>query len=554
MRIAFAGLAGGAVATVLGLLLAVTAQAATPVLTLQATEAEVGQSTHAIANLSEAPDASGEIFFTVFGPGDDSCAGTGTAVAPAPVSGEGEYASGEFTPTAAGTYSWSAEYSGDGVNEPADAACASFSVAKASPSLSGEATAGVPAGQTITDTATLSGGYEAAGEIVFRAFGPSDEACSEAPVYEAAVAVDGPGPYSPAGFAPAPGLYRWTATYSGDANNEGTALACGADNQASAVGIVVVKLTASATSGVVGTSVVATARLARGATPSGEITFNAYPPSDATCSGTPAASSTVEVAGNGSYSSAPLVPSQVGVYRWQIAYTGDVNHAAASVGCGVATSTVSPAAPSILGWVSKKKVLVGKPIQAVAGLNGAYLPGGTITFRIYAPGIANCAKALLATTVAVSGAGPFRSPLYAPDMPGTYNFVAHYSGDAANHAASEPCGSPLQVLTVLKRSPKVMPRAVLEADGRISIQARLAGSFSPSGRISFRLYRPGDSRCTHKPAFSGSTTVRKNGRYSLGEYLTTRRGLYRLVVGYSGDSRNRRYATACRRAQRIRVS
>ena len=64
---------------------------------------------------------------------------------------------------------------------------------------------------------------------------------------------------------------------------------------------------------------------------------------------------------------------------------------------------------------------------------------------------------------------------------------------------------------------------------------------SPSemeGAISFRLYRPGDKRCRGKPVFSGGTTVDANGSYSLGTYLATRPGIYRLSVGYSGDPRN----------------
>jgi hypothetical protein len=657
-RVVFAGLAGGAFATVSALLLAVASPAATPVLTLEAGNAVVGQPIQATATLSEAPSATGEITFEVFGPGDPTCSGPAATAAAASVSGEGQYLSGEFTPSVAGVYSWSAHYSGDAENEPANSVCSatstvekaspvltgtagsgtvgtaiddevsfsegfspsgevtfsvfapgdsgcstpleSFSaqilggvakspgfspqqtgefrwtasypgdannepaalgcnaagqtssVGKASPSLSGQATSAVLVGQAITDDVELSGGFEAGGELVFRAFGPGDSTCSGAAAYEEAVVVNGPGSYSPAGFPPAPGLYRWTVGYGGDANNEGAQLACNTANQASAVGTVTVTLRASATNGTVGQPVTATATLSEGAIPSGQITFQAFPPSDASCSGAPAFTSTVKVAGNGSYGSGPFVPSRVGSFRWRIAYSGDANHGAASAGCGSATSTIAQAGPVILGWV-RKKIVVGRPLRDTAALQGAYAPGGTITFRIFAPGTDGCAKALLANTIAIAGQGPFKSAAFAPPQAGVYRFAVSYSGDAANRAAAESCEAALQAVRVLKRAPKVKPQALITEGKRISILARLSGSFSPSGTIEFRLYRPGDRLCEGKPAFSGRTTVKKNGNYALGEYLAGPHGTYRLLVGYSGDPRNKRYLASCRQAQAIRV-
>ena len=134
------GLAGAAIATALGLLLTVAAPADPPRLTVTATDAVVGQAIHATAELSESPNASGEISFEVFGPGDEDCSGPELTPAPASasVAGEGAYASGDITPPAAGTYYWSAHYSGDSENPPADSTCLAISsVGKASPSLSG---------------------------------------------------------------------------------------------------------------------------------------------------------------------------------------------------------------------------------------------------------------------------------------------------------------------------------------------------------------------------------------------------------------------------------
>lgn len=654
----FAGPAVTLAGTALVLYLSAIAPAAPPTLTVEATDTTIGGTVHATAELAEGPTATGEITFEVFAPDDPTCAGPALDQSSATVSGEGEYASEDFEPTVAGDYHWTARYSGDGENEPAEAVCAATStvskaspgmtgsatsavvgnaihdevtltggfspsgevtfsvyapgdttcataldadgvtvssgkatspdfvaqqagsfrwtasyggdanneavslgcnasgqtssVAKASPGLAATATSTVVVGNTITDQATLSGGFEPGGNIVFRAYGPDDESCGGAPAYEQTVAVSGNGPYSPAGFAPGPGAYRWTVEYEGDGNNETASLGCNASDQVSAVGTIDASLTASATGGAVGTPVTASATLQKGAAPGGQVVFKAFPPSDASCSGAPAFTSTVSVAGNGSYRSVPFTPTRVGGFRWTVAYSGDANHAAVAVGCGKATSAMTPAKPTVAG-TAPQRIPVGTAFRDAATLQGGFAPGGTITFRIYGPIASGCAGPAYVNTVGVNNNGTFHSDPFVPLRTGRYSFTVSYSGDAENQAAAEPCDSPSQVVQVVKRAPKVKPRAVLLGDNQISIRARLSGSVSPTGRITFRLYGPDDKRCKRKPKFSGGITVKKNGTFSLARYLATKPGTYRLSVGYSGDQRNRRVKATCATAQPIRI-
>jgi hypothetical protein len=535
-------------------MLAATASGAPPSLGLAATDALVGQAIHANAQLSESPGASGEISFEVFGPGDPNCSGPALTPTPASaaVTGEGEYSSGDFTPPNAGDYRWSAHYSGDDENLPADSFCSAVSaVAKASPTVAGVASSAVIVGSPISDVATLSGGFTPGGQLLFRAYGPGDTSCTGEVKYEATVAVAGAGSYSPAGFSPGPGLYRWTVEYEGDQNNEAASTVCGAANQSSAVGVIAPTLTASATGGTVGNPVTATASIQEGAIPAGQITFKAFSPGDANCSGNVAFSSTIGVSGNGSYRSAAFVPSRVGTFRWTVSYSGDPNHAPTAAGCGTATSSMSQARPSITGAVGQV-LTVGTPFRDTATLSGGYAPGGTITFRIYGPVAAGCAKPAFVDTVAVAGNGTIQSDPFVAKRPGRYSFVASYSGDAANQGTTQPCDSAGQAALVQKRTLKVKPRAHLKGN-RILIRANLSGGASPSGVINFRLYSPGNSRCKDKPAFSGGIGVRSNGTYSLAKYLATKSGVYRLLVGYSGDQRNKRSRGTCGDVQTIRV-
>jgi Bacterial Ig-like domain (group 3) len=104
------------------------------------------------------------------------------------------------------------------------------------PVLTTQATTPVTLGNPISDTATLSGGDNPTGTITFNVYGPDDADCSGEPASTSVVDVNGEGDYSSGPFTPlAVGTYRWTAEYSGDANNEAVMSECNAPNEASVV-------------------------------------------------------------------------------------------------------------------------------------------------------------------------------------------------------------------------------------------------------------------------------------------------------------------------------
>ncbi|HET7121285.1 MAG TPA: hypothetical protein VFI17_08565 [Solirubrobacterales bacterium] len=530
-----------------------TVSKASPGLSATATSATVGAAITDNATLSGGFQPGGTLRFRAYGPGDTTCTGAVAYEATVPVSGDGPYAPTGFEPSP-GLYRWMVRYGGDANNEATETACGesgqTSTVSKATPSLGATATSATVGG-TITDNATLSGGFQPSGTLRFRAYGPGDTTCTGAVAYEATVPVSGDGSYAPAGFKPSPGLYRWTVAYEGDANNEAAETACGDPNQSSAVGTITLVLETSATSGTVGTPVTAKASLKEGAIPAGQITFAAFAPGDADCSGPAVFTSTVAVSGVGSYSSAAFVPSRVGAFRWTVAYSGDPNHAPAAAGCGKATSNVSQARPSI-STSAPQRFTVGNPIRVTAAIQGGYAPTGTVSFQIYGPDAGDCAKPLAVDTVVVTGPVVVSDP-FVTRRPGRYRFTASYSGDAANQKAAEPCDPSGETSQVEKRMPKLKPRARLLKGNLILIRAHLAGALSPSGVINFRLFRPGDKRCKGKPVFTGGITVKKNGSFLLAQYFATKRGIYRLSVGYSGDQRNRRSKGSCARAQMIPV-
>ena len=97
---------------------------ATPTVATQASPGNLlGAPVHDTATLAGGTSPTGAITFRLYGPNDATCAGPPVFTTAATVAGNGSYPSTSFTPSAAGTYRWTADYSGDRANNPASSAC-----------------------------------------------------------------------------------------------------------------------------------------------------------------------------------------------------------------------------------------------------------------------------------------------------------------------------------------------------------------------------------------------------------------------------------------------
>ena len=186
------------------------------------------------------PQGESTLLFRLFGPDDPTCSGTALVLAPIayPQEGTPTVTSFSYTPARAGTYRWVVTYTGDANNAAVSTACSDPAqhtvVNRATPIVNVSPAAANPAGAvTLTNLADVADRISpvAGATIDFRLYGPADTGCTGAPVFES------PGvPYPAAGGAvssapyapPTPGVYRWTASYSGDANNAPAVSGCSA--------------------------------------------------------------------------------------------------------------------------------------------------------------------------------------------------------------------------------------------------------------------------------------------------------------------------------------
>ncbi len=493
------------------------------------------------------------------------------------VSGNGSYATPTgytlpTTGTVTGTYQWDASYSGDTYNTPAsenNAAAEQVVVNSASPSMTTTPSANsITLGTslvTLTDTASLSGGYYETGTITFTLYQGSTLVDTET------VAVSGIGSYStPTGYTlpttgTATGSYQWDASYSGDSNNNSTS-----ENNATAEQVTVspasptITTTPSVSDVTLGTSPATlndTAVLSGGYYETGTITFTLYHGSALVDT------ETVAINGNGSYSTPtgytlPTTGTATGSYHWDASYSGDSNNTSTSENNAAAEQVaVSPATPSITTTPSATAVTLGTApttLKDTAVLSGGYYETGTITFTLY-----HGSTLVDTETVAVSGNGSYSTPTgytlpTTGTVTGSYQWDASYSGDSNNTSTSENNAAAEQVAVspaspTITTTPSVSTVTLGTSPATLNDTAVLSGGYYETGTITFTLYQGSTLVDTETVAVSG------NGSYSTPTGYTlpttgTATGSYQWDASYSGDSNNNSTSENNATAEQVTVS
>jgi len=207
--------------------------------TTASSSTSIGLTIFANANLLNSTSTpTGTMTFEAFGPDDATCS-TRVFTSTVAVTGT-SINSARFTPTRAGSYRWTSNYSGDatyratGPTACTDPAAQDF-VDRANTYFS--TAAGPQTATTISGTFNLTNGYAPTGSVNFMLTGPDDTFCSGAPVFTSTVAINGNGSYDSSSFAPrSSGKYTWRAQYTGDANNQGGSVtSCLADGASQTV-------------------------------------------------------------------------------------------------------------------------------------------------------------------------------------------------------------------------------------------------------------------------------------------------------------------------------
>jgi hypothetical protein len=491
--------------------------------------------------LSGGSSPTGTITFTLSGPEGVSFTQTES------VSRNGTYTAAIALPTTgavAGTYQWSASYSGDSDNNGTTdqgGTAEQTTVTQASPSLVTTAgrsfTLGTTA-PTLGDSAELSGGFFETGTITFILKGPGGFS------YTQADAVHGNGIYTAGDTLPTtglvPGTYTWSAHYSGDANNVSANDQGGTAEQTIVSAAHSTLLTTAKGSVTLGTNaqiLTDSAVLSGGFFETGIIIFTLTGPGDFSYT------QTDTVLGNGTYTASAALHTSglvAGSYIWSARYSGDANNNGADDQGGTAEQTIVRAAsPTLATTASSAVALVSSAptLSDSAVLSGGFFEKGLITFTLSGPGGFSYTQ-----TETVNGKGTYTAGVTLPTtglVAGVYHWSASYSGDSNNNGTTDQ-GGPAEETTVSRASPRLFttasPSFTLGATPpTLSDSAVLSGGFFEQGTITFTLSGPGGFSYTQTDRVSGDGTYNAAVTLPITEAVA---GTYHWSVSYSGDSNN----------------
>jgi sporulation-control protein spo0M len=433
-----------------------------------------------------------------------------------------------------GAHSYIAAYSGDAVYIGTASPIEPLTVNKVSPTIgtSASATAGGVVGSAVlSDSVTVSGGYNPTGTVSFTLTQPDNTTISVG-----TVTINGDGTYALATTVPGTeiGTYTWHASYAGDAFNNG-AVDNGTNESVSIIKATPsISTSASETAGgVVGTAVLSdSVTVTGGDNPTGTVTFTLTAPDNSTTT-----VGTVAVNGDGTYNLATTVLAiQVGTYTWHASYAGDgLNNGAVDNGQNESLTTVK-ASPSISTSASETAGgVVGTAVLSDSvTVTGGDSPTGTVTFTLDQPD----GTTITVGTVTISGDGNYdlATTVTATEV-GTYKWHASYAGDSLNNGAVDDGSN--ESLTTVKASPSISTSASETAGGVVGTavlidSVTVTGGDSPTGTVTFTLDQPDGTTIT-----VGTVTISGDGNYDLATTATaTEVGTYKWHASYAGDSLN----------------
>lgn len=509
----------------------------------------VGNAVHDSATISGGSGTmTGTVTYTLFSNG--SCIGTGSIVSALMIGGGNAVPdSASVTPSPVGTFSFQASYGGDANNGSTSSTCEPLTVTKTTPSITTtiNPSATITVGSSVTDQATLSGGFPSTGvtgSVTYAFF--SNGSCSGTPTSTSTVTVSTSNsvPASSSVTPASAGSFAFNATYSGDANNNRVSSTCEPLTVNKATPSLTTNITPSSTV-TQGTAVTDHATI-NGGFPStgvtGTVSYFFF--TGGTCSGTATSEGTVTVGvGNSVPASNSVTPASTGSFSFNATYSGDGNNNRVSSACEALTVSAGLVVGTTINPSST--ITVGASVTDQATLTGG-VPStgvtGTVSYFLFGTG--NCTgTATLEGTVTIGASnsvGPSNS--VTPASAGSFSFNATYSGDANNPRTSSAC----EPLTVNKASPTItttLSSNSVRVGQTVTDSATLASFFQAGGTVTYGLFSNGS--CT-TPGIAGLIVTVANGVVPNTRPIQfNATGPYSFQAGYSGDANNNPILSAC---------
>jgi hypothetical protein len=478
--------------------------------------------------------AGGTVTYTDFANG--ACTAPGTVVSVVTVTNGVVPNSRAVLLNSTGSLSFAAAYSGDAGNSPATSACEPLTIVKASPIIATTLSANtVRIGGTVSDSAILSGFFQAGGTVTYSVF--SNGVCTAPGTIASTVTVtNGVVPNSRAVTFNATGSYSFHGVYSGDANNSGATSAC---EPLTVSGALALTTSLSATTITVGGSVTDSATLSgQTATAGGTVTYSDF--ANLVCTAPATVVSFVTVTNGVIPNSRAVTFNSTGSFSFQAVYSGDANNPGVTSGCE--SLIVQRASPTIATTLSATIITIGGSVSDSASLTGGYKAGGTVTYEFFAGAACTGAATTVGTPVTVTNNIVPNSALQPFSSAGLFSWNAVYSGDANNNAGTSPC-EPLTVAGQKSLSTSLSATTIV-VGGSVTDSAALNGvTTNAGGTVTYTDFANGV--CT-APGTTVSVVTVTNGAVPNSRPVTfNTTGGFSFQASYSGDANNTPLTSAC---------
>jgi uncharacterized repeat protein (TIGR01451 family) len=280
--------------------------------------------------------------------------------------------------------------------------------------------------------------------------------------------VTGNGTYATPTSAPTgAGCYGYTEQLSGSSFASTVTSDAGASGETVLVHAATLSTTASTARSLPGAAVTDAIRIGGTGTGAGTIKWKlvgpAAPAPDGTCrdldwSGAPSfANGTIDVTGDGTYTTDPATPTAAGCYSYsELLTTGSVGGPAMSAP-GTAAETFLVAQPTLSTTVSARSVTTGTTVSDVVNVDGTPGQPGNVSWQLMGPVAADAAgdcgsanwtasNVVAQGSFPVTGDGQYVTPATAVSADGCYAYRETLAGDAYGGAVTSPAGAPGEVL------------------------------------------------------------------------------------------------------------
>lgn len=390
----------------------------------------------------------------------------------------------------------------------------------------------VAVGGSVFDSATLSGATDTAGGTVTYSY-YTDGSCSGTATLVSQVTIaSGSLPDSSPQTFTSPGLYSWSAVYSGDPDNRPATSAC--EPLTVLLASPTIAATVSPSVIVVGTSASDVATLVGAFHPTGSITFEAYSDSACTIS---VFTSINPLAGN-SATSGSFTPASTGTYYWSASYPGDANNNAVGTPCRAAGETLAagPRATATDLSCSPASTPVNRQTTCTVRVTDVdsgnpSTPSGSVTFEATGLGSFSSSSCSVVGTGVTATCKVGFTP--GSGSEGQQKITADYLGDA-DHQASAGAFA----LAASKRSTSATlscqspPQPGKAVTCTVTVKDTSKGtSITPTGTATFTSNRPGSFSSSSCLLVGSGATAKCSVTFE-----ATGTGRYTLKAAYGGDS------------------